>query len=176
MSTIKEKSLFDICQEKGIITVGKFYEFIAGKKVRVIPCITPSSHNYSKEFIFRKLPALYTSTGTLSRTTQLSNVECVSTDKTYTLGAGKGFIYPSELTINVITKSSLQENLNILIDESKKQIAELEQKISILEELDMEEYDEKLISIVNAVGVINKDAKPKEKLQLAEALMVALDK
>lgn len=165
-------NLYELSIKKGFANTHQLFAYIKNKQLKTVRHSLASGHNYPAKFKTGDLVASGHGNNNINGTTSISNIEYNNIGSR----TGKSGIYLVELEIYGTTKADLIVELADIKESSKKQIDDLEEKINILEELGMEEYNEKLISIVSAVGVINKDAKPKEKLQLAEALMVALDK
>lgn len=165
-------NLYELSIEKGFKTTYHLFEYIKNKELKTTnaPGLV-SGHSYPKKFKTGDLITAGRTNTTIAENTSVSNIEFVNNIPT-----GKTGIYLKQLELATITKEDLKNELKTIKEKSIKQIDSLEKKINILEELGMEEYNEKLISIVDAVGAINKNAKPEEKLKLAEALLVALEK
>lgn len=164
---IKVKSLYDIAIEKKITNTFELLKLIQGKRLRTIESNHKSGHNYSKEFVMPTESNGGWANGNLiaNPNTVLSGVE-----------QGKGSIYLSELALAVSTKKELEEELAQITDDYNKTRNILEQKIEILEELGLEEYDEKIIKIVQVMDNFEpKKGSKLNKLEHAKLLAEALE-
>lgn len=158
------------------LTSADVIRLIAGRQLETVTSkISNSGHNYPKKFkcvadLTGRISGL-SSGNIVITTTSLANIEAnpKSGDPT-----GRSGIYLHELLMPVSSKTQLIEELTIETEKFKKFESELSEKIKILEELGLEEYDDKIIKIVSVMGAVNPDMKSEEKLKFADALVGAL--
>lgn len=164
-TTTTVKSIYDHCIEKKINTTQEFFKLINGKKLRVIPGknATKSGHNLPKVFT---VPINYTNGWT---TGQMNPGELLVLSS---LVPTKSGIYLHELTFDVHTLDELETELVELNDSCKK----LENKIELLKELGLTEYDEKIIKVVQLMDVFEpKKGAKYNKLEQAQKFVEALE-
>lgn len=172
MSTeIKPKSLYEVAIAKGIKTQQELYQFIGNRKVKVIKSDrSVSGHNYPPVFVVdkNKIGSLL-NTSAYTHQTVLSNCEKGSI-------ASRSGIYLEELTFYQPTKQDLVDDLNKLTEEFKAAEAELKNKLELLEEVGLDEYDEKLVRIMQVLGNFEvKKGSKINKLEQAKLLAGALE-
>jgi len=158
------------------LTSTELIKLIAGKQLETVPSrISNSGHNYPKKFkCTTQLTGLISGLGTGSVvTTSTSIVNCEVNPNTGA-STGRSGIYLHELLMPTSSKTQLIEELAMETEKFKKLESELSDKIKILEELGLEEYDDKIIKIVSVMGAVNPDMKSEEKLKFADALVGAL--
>jgi len=162
---MKKKSLYDIALEKGFKTLKEVYEYADGRNVVTGPPSikgTASGHNYVKSFKFHK--SVYQENMNISATTALA----------YLLGSNNGGgIFLTELYIDTITKEELENNLKIINEKFAVDVESIKSKLTIMEELGIEEYEEKTLTVLIALDKY-KNVKPEERLGIAQDLIKLL--
>ncbi len=143
---IRDKSVYDILVAKGITTNVQAIEHIKGRKVKTIKSRAnpPSGHNYPSKFTIAK---------TISSPGASFNVHTMFNNLAE--GGGRNSIYLEELCFDVSTKQDLVEELENIKNIYNIQSKDIEEKLAILEELSIEEYDEKLIRVIQAINTSN---------------------
>lgn len=139
------------------------FKLLEGRKVKIcISKIQSSGHNYPSEFIVTRNLQGRLSSGSITTSSILSNI-AVNSNGDY---LGKGAIYLHEILVPLNTI----EDLKLDLEKINSQKSEIEGKIKLLEELGLEEYDDKIIKICSAVNVINPKLTAEEKLKFAQAI------
>lgn len=140
------------------------FKLLEGKKVKtVVSKIQSSGHNYPSEFIITKQLQGRLSLGSITTGSTLTNI-AVDSNGTY---LSKGSIRLHEILAPFNTIQDLKSDL----EKINSQKSELESKIELLEELGLEEFDDKLIKICNVVSIVNPSLKPEEKLKFAQSIV-----
>jgi len=140
------------------------FKLLEGRKVKTcISKIQSSGHNYPSEFIVTKSLQGRLSSGSITTSSTLTNI-AVNLNGEH---LAKGAIYLHEILAPVNTI----EDLKFDLEKINSQKSEIEGKIKLLEELGLEEFDDKIIKICNAIGIVNPSLKPEEKLKFAQSII-----
>lgn len=167
-------TVLDKLVKSGKLTKEALVDLIIGKKVIIVPSragFPSSNHPYTPNAEYTVI---------LDRTTLLASINQNNITATTTLSSclilngnrSSAAIYLHELSLveSPSTKQELKKELDELIASSETKKKELTSKIELLEELGLEEFDEKVISVVSVIGKINPKLKAGEKLELATQL------
>lgn len=151
------------------LTKDDIIKLLAGRTVETVrSTIRSSGHNYPPKFKIANAVDLagkianLSSNGTITTSTTLTNAAVDSNG----ILMGRSTIYLHEILTPTYSIDDLKTDLEVL--EGKKK--ELKSKIDLLEELGLEEYDDKIIKICSAVSVINPKLTAEEKLKFAQAI------
>ena len=168
---LKDKSIVETAKERGFKTMGEVYKYFASKEMKTIKSNTPSNHSYPSTFIFRDRVDLYSSTESVVGSRQVAHMAGDPMNPAINITIANSAIYLSEIALVVENKTRLEAK----IKEVKKNLTELENKLKLVVSLDLEEYDDNLLNVVDAMSILG-DIKPKDKLKLAESLVTILAK
>lgn len=163
------KNLKQICDEKGFATYGELFRFIKNKKLKVIKSSRASGHNWKPVVLVKGVTNTMESTSSLLSTNSPINHGILG-DTTQ----GSTSIYLEELTLHEVTKQDLINELAEITNKFKTQEAEIKSKIQTMKEVGIDVYDEKLITLVSAMGNLEfKRGSDMDKVKLAKTLMSA---
>jgi len=169
------KTLYDVVVEKGLTTKAEVLEFVSGKKAKIIEKTLikgpTSGHSYpaNLEFYIKKYsPTHSDSLVRLTNTTSLSSVVSKSkTDLTSDTRYGSN-IYLHEIEyLDSYSKLDLHNQLVSCRKEYEEKIKDLERKLKILDDLGLEEYNDKLIKVANTIIKCNNKISAKEAYEIA---------
>jgi hypothetical protein len=165
-----QKSLLDICNEKGIKTTYELFQIVKDRKLRILSDIgskSKSGHNYK--------PRFKQDGRAWSNNVAISNTLCLGNDRQlYISSQDKGTtgIYIYEVGFDEETKEDIEKDLEFITSKFVKEEADLKEKIAIMNELSMDIYDEKLIKLVKAMSNIEfKKGSDMDKVTLAKLLI-----
>lgn len=167
----KPKSLYEVAVARGIKNQQELYQFLSNRKVKVIKSDrSVSGHNYPPVFVIdkNKIGNLL-NTNPYNHQVVLSNCEKDGT-------VSRSGIYLEELAMYTPTKQDLIDDLNKATEEFKLVETDLKEKLALLEEVGLEEYDEKLVRIMQVLGNFEvKKGSKINKLEQAKLLAGALE-
>lgn len=137
---IKTQSVWDYCVSKKIKTIAEYAKLLSEKNLKTIDAPAKSGHNYSSKFKASNLEGLFHDNGLLSKNTFLL------------LQVGRSGIYPTEIAFDVITKNEILDLVKFHDDQRKEYL----EKVKIMNDLKIDEYDEKLIKVIQALKSVKK--------------------
>lgn len=145
------------------LTYNQLYRMISEKRLRTVIGINRSGHNLPAKFKSRVFPPTPGSNGEAK----------IVSPKTLAINPlpGYGSAYLTELALDTATKSELIDD----IKNTELHLKDLKDKVALLDELGIEEYDDKVLKVMHALEKV-KESKSKDKLKAAKDFIEIIER